>query len=221
MGEAAVSAVVQMNFLVCMLAGVDAFSTLDLDTSQVWRLGASICISCFSLGLAFASKDTVGSKVLGLPGKLEMAPEPVLAGLVVVRALEVASRILSINVIHISTRMRSISVGGPVAILLLLLTSCLLLNEGGVPDYIAGVIGHPGQVLEQTSLLSIYRSLLVHCVLMLVALGLQLAARPADSVFDDAKDRVLVALLNCCQSAMCNTYWWVPFDIPTLVWRSN
>ncbi|CAK9018047.1 unnamed protein product [Durusdinium trenchii] len=186
-GEAAVSAVVQMNFLVCMLAGVDAFSTLDLDTSQVWRLGASICISCFSLGLAFASKDTVGSKVLGLPGKLEMAPEPVLAGLVVVRALEVASRILSINVIHISTRMRSISVGGPVAILLLLLTSCLLLNEGGVPDYIAGVIGHPGQVLEQTSLLSIYRSLLVHCVLMLVALGLQLAARPADSVFDDAK----------------------------------
>ena len=67
--EAATSAFVQANYLVCALSGVEAFADLELNPTDLGFLAASICLSCGMLGLGFASRDKSPSRVLGLPGK--------------------------------------------------------------------------------------------------------------------------------------------------------
>ena len=57
MTEAATSAFVQANYLVCALSGVEAFADLELNPTDLGFLAASICLSCGMLGLDFASRD--------------------------------------------------------------------------------------------------------------------------------------------------------------------
>lgn len=187
-GESLVSALVQMNFLLCALTQVESFVKLEVSASSMCSLAFSVAVSCFSLGLGLATRDKTTSMILGLPGKLQWSFH--MALLVFVRSMEVASRILAINILHVSIRAQHISLGGPATFAALLLVSRVLLPEAEAVDLMAAIIGHPGQILEPTSVLPIRNSLCLHGGLVLAALMAQVwVQRGSQTVFEAAKAR--------------------------------
>lgn len=113
-----------------------------------------------------------------------------MALLVFVRSMEVASRILAINILHVSIRTQHISLGGPATFAALLLVSRVLLPEAEAVDLMAAIIGHPGQILEPTSVLPLRNSLCLHGGLVLAALMAQVwVQRGSQTVFEAAKAR--------------------------------
>jgi len=185
-GESLVSALVQMNFLLCALTQVESFVKLEVSASSMCSLAFSVAVSCFSLGLGLATRDKTTSRILGLPGKLQWSFH--MALLVFVRSMEVASRVLAINILHVSIRTQHISLGGPATFAALLLLSRVLLPEAEAADLMAAIIGHPGQILEPTSVLPLRNSLCLHGGLVLAALMAQVwVQRGSQTVFEAAK----------------------------------
>ena len=119
--EAAVSACVQGNFLLLAVVGVKSVSPEALR-----GLAFSVSISCLSLGFGLASRDKLETRVLEVPGKLAWGP--VFLTLCLVRTLEVASRILAINIVHLSVR-AALPLGGPATVLLLAVVARCLFWE--------------------------------------------------------------------------------------------
>ena len=133
MAESTISALVQTNFLVSLLAKVDAIAKLALTDEQLQSMAISVAISCLSAGLSFAGRDKSDGMVLSLPGKVGWGPT--MGCLVLVRAMEVASRILAFNIIQVSMRGGWCGhVGGPLAVLIFVLASGLCFPEAKLVD---------------------------------------------------------------------------------------
>ncbi|CAK9012066.1 unnamed protein product [Durusdinium trenchii] len=164
--EAIVSACLQSNFLLLIVVGIESVS------QQAFRaLGVSVLISCLSLAFGLASRDKQDSRVLHVPGKLSWSPT--LAALILVRALEVMSRLLAINIVHFSTRL-AVPLGGPAAVVLLAASAWYFFPEADRSQIFAAVIAHPGQVmLGSRSMLPLRWSLRIHVLLPVVAICLQ------------------------------------------------
>eukprot|EP00434_Breviolum_minutum_P039636 symbB.v1.2.035205.t1/scaffold4689.1/size36349/1 len=174
--ESTISALVQTNFLVSLLADVDAIAKLALTAEQLQSMAISVAISCLSAGLSFAGRDKSDGMVLSLPGKVGWGPT--MGCLVLVRAMEVASRILAFNIIQVSMRGGWCGhVGGPLAVFIFVLASRLCFPEAKLVDVLASVTAHPGQILEPRSLLPLWRSLMLHGILALAAGGQQVLLR--------------------------------------------
>ena len=176
MTEAATSAFVQANYLVCALSGVQAFADLNLSPTDLGFLAASISLSCGMLGLGFASRDKSPSRVLGLPGKKTNWDLEFLM-LILVRSMEVLSRVFGTSLVHISTRFANFKLGGPVMILAMAFSSRLLFRNATAVDAMAAVVAHPGQLLEPTSLLPFHVSLLLDGMLALTLIICQILVR--------------------------------------------
>ncbi|CAE7195159.1 unnamed protein product [Symbiodinium sp. CCMP2456] len=175
--ESAISALVQTNLLMSALGGVSQIESLDLSDGELQSLQLSVAVSCFSLGLGFASRDKADSAVLGLPGKLGWGLP--MAALVLTRSMEVFSRVFAYNIIQISVRgWPLLRFGGIVAVGLVLLSSQLVFpEEASLADVAASVAAYPGQVLEPSSLLPLWHCLMVHMLLVAAAAGAQLLIR--------------------------------------------
>ena len=131
--ESTISALVQTNFLVSLLAEVDAIAKLALTDEQLQSMAISVAISCLSAGLSFAGRDKSDGMVLSLPGKVGWGPT--MGCLVLVRAMEVASRILAFNIIQVSMRGGWCGhVGGPLAVFIFVLASWLCFPEAKLVD---------------------------------------------------------------------------------------
>eukprot|EP00435_Cladocopium_sp_Y103_P037677 s253_g10.t1 len=174
--EAATSAFVQANYLVCALSGVEAFADLNLNATDLGFLAASISLSCGMLGLGFASRDKSPSRVLGLPGKKTDWDLEFLM-LILVRSTEVLSRVFGISLVHISTRFANFKLGGPVMILAMAFSSRLLFRNATAADVLAAVVAHPGQLLEPASLLPFHASLFLDGMLALTLIICQILVR--------------------------------------------
>ena len=85
-----------------LLAEVDAIAKLALTAEQLQSMAISVAISCLSAGLSFAGRDKSDGIVLSLPGKVGWGPT--MGCLVLVRAMEVASRMVAFNIIQVSMR---------------------------------------------------------------------------------------------------------------------
>eukprot|EP00434_Breviolum_minutum_P027193 symbB.v1.2.024053.t1/scaffold2246.1/size98716/2 len=170
--ESTISALVQTNFLVSLLGDVDAIAKMPLTDEQLQSMAISVAISCLSAGLSFAGRDKSDGMVLSLPGKVGWGPT--MGCLVLVRAMEVASRMVAFNIIQVSMRGGWCGhVGGPLAVLIFVLASRLCFPEAKLVDVLASVTAHPGQILEPQSLLPLWRSLMLHGILALAAGGQQ------------------------------------------------
>ena len=131
--ESTISALVQTNFLVSFLAEVDAVAKLALTAEELQSMAISVAISCLSAGLSFAGRDKSDGMVLSLPGKVGWGPT--MGCLVLVRAMEVASRILAFNIIQLSMRGGWCGhVGGPLAVFIFVLASRLCFPEAKLVD---------------------------------------------------------------------------------------
>ena len=131
--ESTISALVQTNFLVSLLAEVDAIAKLALTAEQLQSMAISVAISCLSAGLSFAGRDKSDGMVLSLPGKVGWGPT--MGCLVLVRAMEVASRMVAFNIIQVSMRGGWCGhVGGPLAVLIFVLASRLCFPEAKLAD---------------------------------------------------------------------------------------
>eukprot|EP00439_Symbiodinium_sp_Y106_P031956 s7518_g3.t2 len=133
----------------------------------------SVAVSCFSLGLGFASRDKADSAVLGLPGKLGW--DATMAALVLARSMEVFSRVFAYNILQVSVRgWPLLRFGSLVAVGLVLVSARLLFPDASLADVAASTIAHPGQILEPSSLLPLQNSLFLHGLLVAAAGGSQL-----------------------------------------------
>ena len=177
--ESATSALVQTNFLISALGGVSQIEALELSEDQLQSMQLSVAVSCFSLGLGFASRDKADSAVLGLPGKLGW--DATMAALVLARSMEVFSRVFAYNILQVSVRgWPLLRFGSLVAVGLVLVSARLLFPDASLADVAApwqgmaglrawrlsagfgcsfglapeaSTIAHPGQILEPSSLL--------------------------------------------------------------------
>eukprot|EP00438_Fugacium_kawagutii_P004792 Skav205495 [mRNA] locus=scaffold2844:29109:38204:- [translate_table: standard] len=167
--ESLTSSAVQSNFLLSYMAGLDFISSLHVTDGQLQSMAISIGISCCSLGLNFASRDKKDRAILGLPGKLGWGP--VMGALVMVRAMEVASRLAAFNIIHLSWRSRSLAIGhlgGPAAAAAMCVAAKLSFANAELPDVLAAWTEQiPCFVLVQ---LVPWRSMVLHLVLSAAAL---------------------------------------------------
>ena len=84
-----------------VVVGVQSVASLDLNNADLQSMAISIGVSCCSAGLSFAGRDKTDATVLGLPGKITWSPT--MACLVLVRSLEVASRMIAFNLIQVSS----------------------------------------------------------------------------------------------------------------------
>ena len=100
--ESAISALVQMNFLVSHFAGVTVITDRNLDKCDPANHGCLHPCLLLQYRLSFAGKDKKDGSVLGLPGKVDWSPTMV--SLVLVRALETASRMVAFNIVQVSLR---------------------------------------------------------------------------------------------------------------------
>ena len=163
--EAAISALLQSNYWCLTVVGLES-----IPGASFRSLTLSLLTSCASLSFSFASRDKVDTKVLHVPGKLAWGP--LFISLIFFRALEVTSRLLAINMLHLATR--AVPVGGPVAVALLVATAWRYFPEANLSQILAAAIAHPGQVLlGDRSRLPLCISLWMQVVLQLVAIGLQ------------------------------------------------
>ena len=199
--ESGFSALLQSNFLLMILVGLESVSSEALHS-----LAISAAISVASLGFGFASRDKEDTKVLDVPGKLGWGPT--LAGLILVRTLEVSSRLLAINVIHLSTR-SGISLGGPAAVAMLAALSWLAFPEARREraHLFAGIIAHPGQVLlGNRSQLPVRRSLCIQLFLQALALALQGLLHSSPTMLPEAQvlpmELLVVSLLATLASTL-------------------
>ena len=128
-GEAAVSALVQANFFVAACLRVERFEAMDLSSQDLFWLLAKIGLSCFCLGLGFATRDKRDSRVLGWSGKLGWGLPLLL--LVLLRTLEVATMVAAINFFHFSLRWEHLKLGGPTLYVALAGVAKLALPEAG------------------------------------------------------------------------------------------
>ncbi|CAE7939070.1 unnamed protein product, partial [Symbiodinium necroappetens] len=142
------------NFLVSALGQITQIEELELSGAQLDSMKLSVLVSCFSLGLGFASRDKADSAVVHLPGKVGWGPTMV--GLVLARSLEVFSRILAYNILQASLRgYPLLQLAGLEAVGLAFLAACLAFPDASWADAAAAVIAHPGQILEPTSLVKL------------------------------------------------------------------
>ena len=149
--ESAVSALVQTNFLVSALGGIAQIEALQLSDEELNSMKISVLVSCFSLGLGFASRDKADSAVLQLPGKVGWGPT--MAGLVLARSLEVSSRILALNVLQASLRgFALLRFAGLGAVALAFLAACLAFPDASWADAAAPRLG-PGSSKRSCKLL--------------------------------------------------------------------
>ena len=163
--EAAISAALQSNYWCLIVVGIES-----VPEASFRSLTISVLVSCASLAFGFASRDKVDAKILHIPGKLNW--DPIFAALLVVRALEVTSRLLAINMLHLTTR--AIPVGGPLAVAFLVATAWCCFPEAEPSQILAAGIAHPGQVLlGDRSRLPLRVSICMQAVLQLVAVRFQ------------------------------------------------
>eukprot|EP00434_Breviolum_minutum_P040288 symbB.v1.2.035796.t1/scaffold4904.1/size33176/4 len=167
--ESAISALVQTSFLISVVVGVESVTSLDLSNADLQSMATSIAVSCCSAGLSFAARDKSDSAVLALPGKITWGPT--MGCLVLVRSMEVASRMICFNVIQVSIRGPWFlgHVSGPIAVVLYAAAAALCFREAELADILASVVAHPGQILEPHSLLPLRHSLMLHFLLVLAA----------------------------------------------------
>lgn len=120
-----------------------------------------------------------------------------MGGLVLVRSLEVASRMAAFNMIHVSLRGTGFlgHLSGPLTAFAVLALAKLSFHEAETTDLLVSLFGHPGQVLEPQSLLPLWRSLMIHLMVLLVAGLPQLLLRSdtkyqawMPNAFDGAKE---------------------------------
>ena len=164
--EAAISAALQGNYWCLIVVGIEA-----IPDASFRSLTVSVLTSCAALAYDFASRDKADAKVLHIPGKLKLT-EPLFAALLLFRTLEVIGRLLAINMLHLATR--SISVGGPVAVALLVAAAWRNFPEADMSQILGAALAHPGQVLlGDLSRLPLRISVWMQVVLQLVALSLQ------------------------------------------------
>ena len=146
--ESTISALVQTNFLVSFFAEVDAIAKLTLTAEQLQSMTISVAISCLSAGLSFAGRDKSDGMVLSLPGKVAWGPT--MGCLVLVRAMEVASRIVAFNIIQVSMRGGWCGhVGGPLAVFIFVLASWLCFPEAKLVDVLVPWIWGTWQTFRQ------------------------------------------------------------------------
>ena len=163
--EAAISASVQSNYWLMIVLGLES-----VPDSSFQSLTVSLLMSCISLAFGFASRDKLDARVLHVPGKLDWGLH--FALLFFFRALEVSSRLLAINMIHLAVR--AVPISGPLVVALLVATAYLLFPEKQLSQILAAAIAHPGQVLlGSRSRFPLRVSLKMHFAVQLVALGLQ------------------------------------------------
>ena len=167
--ESAVSALVQTNFIMSVVVGVQSVASLDLNNADLQSMAISIGVSCCSAGLSFAGRDKTDATVLGLPGKITWSPT--MACLVLVRSLEVASRMIAFNLIQVTLRGTWFlgHASGPIAVLLYAAAAGCCFREAELADILASVVAHPGQILAPHSLLPLRHSLMLHVLLVLAA----------------------------------------------------
>ncbi|CAL1152301.1 unnamed protein product [Cladocopium goreaui] len=168
-------------------------------------MAVSILVSCCSTGLSFAGKDKKDGSVLGLPGKVDWSPTMV--SLVLVRAMETASRMVAFNIVQVSLRGGWCGhLGGPMAVLFFVAAAGLCFPEAEISDVLASVVAHPGQILEPQSLLPLWRSLVLHALLILVALLPQVLLRTEYKAWmpKDAKEIPAIYLLGWLAVTACS-----------------
>eukprot|EP00931_Biecheleriopsis_adriatica_P019219 TRINITY_DN13173_c0_g1_i2.p1 TRINITY_DN13173_c0_g1~~TRINITY_DN13173_c0_g1_i2.p1 ORF type:complete len:642 (+),score=119.44 TRINITY_DN13173_c0_g1_i2:431-2356(+) len=165
--EAGTSLLVQMNFLLSLIFGVKQMDNLHLSTEELQSLAISVAVSCASLGLSFAGRDQADTRILRVPGKLK-GWQPTMVLLFFVRILEVASRVCTVNLLHLSTR-SSYSVGGPLAAALTCLSAKLAFPKAGPSEIFAALFAHPGQILEPASQLPLWKSSCISWMLVAAA----------------------------------------------------
>jgi hypothetical protein len=172
--ESAVSPLVQLHCILCYFCHVEQIRNSIAEESAIYGMMASVVQSMLSLGLALALRDKSDTEVLGLYGRINGWSSPDLYALLLTRSLEVASRTLSFSLVCLSVR-------GPLlaqamAALLTLYGSMVLLAFGYLarpPDVFTAMFAHPGQLLENSSILPLWRSIAVQLVLSLAAGVLQ------------------------------------------------
>ncbi|CAE7358498.1 unnamed protein product [Symbiodinium necroappetens] len=211
--ESAVSALVQTNFLVSALGGIAQIEALELPDEELNSMKISVLVSCFSLGLGFASRDKADSAVLELPGKVGWGPT--MGGLVLARSLEVFSRILALNVLQASLRgLPLLRFAGVGAVALAFLAACLAFPDASWADAAAAVIAHPGQILEPNSLLKWRYSFIIHFLLVAAAGGGQLLLRTSTVLPDMLLIAWLVPGLTCpSQSQVVSFVSWAALGL--------
>ena len=135
--ESAISALVQTSFLISVVVGVESVTSLDLSNADLQSMATSIAVSCCSAGLSFAARDKSDSAVLALPGKTTWGPT--MGCLVLVRSMEVASRMICFNVIQVSIRGPWFlgHVSGPIAVVLYAAAAALCFREAELADILA------------------------------------------------------------------------------------
>ena len=156
--ESTISALVQTNFLVSFFAQVDAIAKLALTAEQLQSMAVSVLISCLSAGLSFAGRDKSDGIVLSLPGKVGWGPT--MGCLVLVRATEVASRMVAFNIIQVSMRGSWCGhVGGPLAVFIFVLASWLCFPEAKLVDVLVPrICGEKWQAFSHIGKILVCRS---------------------------------------------------------------
>ncbi|CAE7464219.1 unnamed protein product [Symbiodinium natans] len=178
--EAVVSAGLQSNYWFLLLVGIQSVSG---DAFQ--SLTFSLTVSCMSLAFGFATRDKTDTRVLNVPGKLGWSPT--FAALFSARVLEITSRLLAFNMIHLATR-TAVPIGGPVAVALMVAAAWFVFPEADKSLVLAAVIGHPGQVmLGMRSCIPLRFSIRMHALLQLIAVILQGLVRINESLLPEAR----------------------------------
>jgi hypothetical protein len=97
--------------------------------------------------------------------------------LILLRFVEVLSRVFGINLLHISTRFANFKLGGPAVVFVLAVSSRLLFRNAPAVDVLAAVVAHPGQLLEPTSLLPFHASLFLDGMVAVTLIICQILVR--------------------------------------------
>ena len=200
--EAAISAGLQTNFWFLIVVGMESASFQHFQS-----LTLSIVVSLASLAFGFASRDRSDAKVLGVPGKLGW--EPIFIALFFIRALEVTSRLLALNMLHLATR-TAFPLGGPVAVGLLVASAYFCFPEAEKVHVFAAALAHPGQIfLGNLSRMPLRCSLAMHVFLQAVAVALQALVHFSEGWLPEAKEvpwpiiAASVAGCFCSSAGLC------------------
>ena len=196
--EAVISAGLQTNFWFLIIVGMESVSSEDFRS-----LTFSIGISVASLAFGFAGRDRNDARVLGVPGKLGW--EPIFMALFVVRAFEVTSRLLALNMLHLATR-TSLPLGGPVAVGVLVAWAYFCFPEAEKVHVFAAAIAHPGQVLlGNRSRMPLRFSLAMHIFLQVAAVALQGLVLFSDTWLPEAKEVPWLIIAASVATSICSS----------------